>query len=119
MRRCRLALQNARRAKTFQLSAWETAWLTRKAEEANRTLGTPASTKVFQLVKELIAAVSKGNRDGGRVHAGSPAEVESWKDHFQAIQQGIGQVDDSVWPDITVRDVAEWLEDPPFMGRIS
>jgi hypothetical protein len=113
MRQCRAALKNARKAKAQQIRTWETTWLSQKAEEANRVMGTPASTKVFQLVKELIAAVGKGNRDGGRIQAGSPAEVEEWKDHFQAIQQGIGDVDDTIWPDISQRETATFLDDPP------
>ena len=48
-----------------------------------------------------------------------PAEVEAWKDHFQAIQQGIGEVDDRIWPDISQRPIDTSLDDPPFMGRVS
>ena len=86
--------------------------MSQKAEEANRTLDTPAATNIFQLVKELISAVGKGSRDGGQAHAGSPAEVEAWKDHFQAIQQGIGEVDDSIWPDISQRPIDTSVDDP-------
>lgn len=117
MRQCRAALQNARKAKAQQIRTWETTWLSQKAEEANRVMNTPAGTKVFQLVKELKAAVGKGNRDGGRIQAGSPAEVEEWKDHFQAIQQGIGDVDDTIWPDISQRETATFLDDPPSWGE--
>ena len=113
MQQCRRQLNTARRDKLQQIRTWETEWLSQKAEEANRTLDTPAATNIFQLVKELISAVGKGSRDGGQAHAGSPAEVEAWKDHFQAIQQGIGEVDDSIWPDISQRPIDTSLDDPP------
>ena len=113
MQQCRRQLNTARRVKLQQIRTWETEWLSQKAEEANRTLDTPAATNIFQLVKELISAVGKGSRDGGQAHAGSPAEVEAWKDHFQATQQGIGEVDDSIWPDISQRPIDTSLDDPP------
>lgn len=112
MQQCRRSLQNARRVKLQQIRNWETTWLSQKAEEVNRTLDSPVSTTIFNLVKELISAVGKGYRDGSKAQAGSPAEVEAWKDHFQAIQQGIGEVDDSIWPDISSRPLAIELADP-------
>lgn len=92
MQQCRRQLNMACRAKLQQICTWEAEWLSQKAEEANRTLDTPVSTTVFQLFKELISTVGERFRDGSKAHAGSPAEVEVWKDHFQAIQKGIGDV---------------------------
>ena len=111
--RARSNLRQARKQKARQIKLWEVEWLSQKAEEANRTINTSATSNVFRLVQDLVFAVGKGHKDGGRAHAGSPAEVEAWKDHFQAIQQGIGEVDDSIWADITSRDADISLNDTP------
>ena len=88
-----------------QLRQWETDWLSLKAAETNRLLDTPASSQVFQLVKDLLNAVGKSPRNGGRRVVASQAEVEDWKLHFQAIQAGLGTVDPRIWTDIPTRAV--------------
>lgn len=83
-----------RKEKFWQLKEWEVAWLRRKADEANRVL-TGCYPRVSHC-KDLVAAVGQPVGDGSRRMAGSQAEVESWKDHFEAIQAGIGDVNPSV-----------------------
>ena len=90
MQQCRTALQHARKIKAQKVRQWETTWLSQKAEEANRVMGTPSSTKVFQLVKELIAAAGKGNWDGGRIQAGSLLKWKSGKIIFRPYSKVLG-----------------------------
>ena len=99
-----------------QLRQWETDWLSLKAAETNHLLDTPASPQVFQLVKDLLNAVGKSPRNGGRRVVASQAEVEDGKLHFQAIQAGLGTVDPSIWTDIPICAVDP---SPPRHGRIS
>ena len=113
MARCRHQLQLVRKQKLWKIKAWEVEWLQQKADEANRVLGTPDATHVFRIVKDLIAAVGKPVGDGGRKMAASQEEVEAWKDHFAAIQAGIGEVNPNIWPDITSRPECHELDSKP------
>ena len=113
MVRTRHGLRLLRKNKAWQLKQWEIEWLQTKADEANRVLGTPDATHVFRIVKDLVAAVGKPRGDSGFRSAGSQAEVESWKDHFEAIQAGTGDVNPTVWADVSSRPVSMDLDGLP------
>ena len=109
----RRALQQARKEKTQRLQQWEVAWLTEKAEEANRALSTPNVTDMFKIVKTLCQEVGGKPRDGSAQMAAGPEVSEAWKHHFATIQQGAGNIADSVWQDIEPREEAPDIGQTP------
>ena len=105
-------LNQARRARRRQPSEWETAYWSQLATQAlqaerDRNLG-----ELFRLHKLLGAHTKLRQGDGSRVlPTDLEAEREAWKVHFEAIQNGAGDVADRVWANIPrVGEQARWLE---------
>ena len=79
---------------------WEVAWLKTKAEEANELVHRPNASMVFKVVKELTKGIPRKRTDGGTLQGMNQREVETWKEHFQTIQSGRGEVSEDVWEDM-------------------
>ncbi|CAE7488687.1 unnamed protein product, partial [Symbiodinium sp. CCMP2592] len=73
---------------------------------------------VFSVVKELTQGATRKKTDGGTRHVMNQQEVEEWKEHFQAIQTGRGEVSENVWEDMESRDVCMELDDPPTQEEV-
>ena len=108
-------LNTARRRRRRQVAEWETLYwseLATRALEAEhkRNLG-----ELFALHRLLGAHMQVRRRDGGRViPADIEGEREAWRQHFQTIQAGAGQVPEHVWNNIPQPgQVATWLDTPP------
>lgn len=110
----RRQLQQVRQHKREALQKWEEEWMTSKAEEADwaserRHMGT-----VFQIIRELTQAKEHRRRFGHRRHDNPQDEAEAWKTHFALIQQGVGDIPDTIWSDITpLHGEFNWLDNPP------
>eukprot|EP00439_Symbiodinium_sp_Y106_P041295 s3671_g5.t1 len=78
----------------------EVAWLKTKAEEANELVHRPNASMVFKVVKELTKGIPRKRTDGGTLQGMNQREVETWKEHFQTIQSGRGEVSEDVWEDM-------------------
>ena len=94
---------------------WERQWwddLANRANEANRT-GDQA--ELYRIYKQLGLREINGKRDGGSITvADVDSERELWKDHFQRISEGRGEVAQRVWTNVSeIRTEAKWLGEPP------
>ncbi|CAE7252939.1 unnamed protein product [Symbiodinium sp. CCMP2592] len=118
MARARRDLQQSRQMKRRTLSKWEVDWLRAKADEANALVDKPNASMVFSVVKELTQGATRKKTDGGTRHVMNQQEVEEWKEHFQAIQTGRGEVSENVWEDMESRDVCMELDDPPTQEEV-
>ena len=90
--RARGDLRRVRKEKAKALREWEVAWLKDKAEEANELVHRPNASMVFKVVKELTKGITRKRTDGGTLQGMNQREVEAWKEHFQAIQSGRGEI---------------------------
>ena len=111
--RFRRRLHEARRCKRLSVRGWKEDWLRERAQEADALIGTPEAHGVFKIVKQLLAAIKGDRRGGGRVRSSGKEELEAWKDHFEAIQAGRGQVTEAVWGDVEDRPEEPGLADFP------
>eukprot|EP00435_Cladocopium_sp_Y103_P009995 s4145_g2.t1 len=97
----RQALNQARKHKRDTLTGWEEAWLTSQAQAADQAATRQDMGTVFRIVKELANAEDTQRRFGCRSENNPDEAAEEWRQHFQSIQAGIGQVPDEVWDDIS------------------
>ena len=69
---------------------------------------------VFQIIRELTQAKEHRRRFGHRRHDNPQDEAEAWKTHFALIQQGVGDIPDTIWSDvIPLQGEFNWLDNPP------
>ena len=94
------------------------SWLREKAEEANEAMGSPNTSQIFRVVKELTKGASRKARDGGFSIAANQQEAEAWKEYFRLIQEGEGEVEPGVWADVAGKDVDDRLDDAPSVEEV-
>ncbi|CAJ1396225.1 unnamed protein product [Effrenium voratum] len=117
-RAARQGLRATRRTKKVTLGEWETAWLDRKAAEADEAADQGRTGIVFRVIKELVQD-HRTSGFGNRRAADPQGEAEEWKQHFARIQAGRGEVADSVWIDVESREgIDTWLDGVPTLEEI-
>ena len=67
---------------------------------------------VFRITRELAKGRDAASSFGTRRSEDPQAEAEAWRRHFEVIQQGAGDVNVTVWQDVTGPPAA-WLDDLP------
>jgi ribonuclease HI len=118
-RRARRQLQEARKLKMVVFNQWEEDWMTAKAKAADRAADFGHSGTLFAIIKELTQVKEHRRSFGFRRDEDPAGEAEAWKQHFEHIQSGVGQIPDEVWRDITPLPVtADWLSSPPTPEEI-
>ncbi|CAL1153616.1 unnamed protein product [Cladocopium goreaui] len=93
--------------------------MTAKAKAADRAADFGHSGTLFAIIKELTQVKEHRRSFGFRRDEDPAGEAEAWKQHFEHIQSGVGQIPDEVWRDITPLPVtADWLSSPPTPEEI-
>lgn len=112
-------LRQARAVKSAKLVQWEEEWMNAKAALADQASDKRHMGTVSQVMRELTQVREHTRRFGHRRHENPAAEAEAWKQHFSKIQEGEGEVADSIWADIsTVQGDFSWLGSPPTKEEI-
>ena len=112
------AAQQVKRARTILRQVpkqWEESWWTNFAEEAEEAGNKGDSTRMFSACKELRDRRERARDGGTQKGVENPEEErEAWKQHFETIQAGSGEVSESVWEHLGEPcEIEEWLGEEP------
>lgn len=112
--RKRAYLNEVRNMKRNSLQQWEEQWMNEKADAADQAATQGRMGSLFQIIRELSQAKEHRKRFGLRRSDNPQQEAEDWKEHFRIIQEGVGNIPDEVWQDITPQGPpVQWLNSPP------
>ena len=118
-RQTRSDLNQVRRTRRRQLGVWETTYWATLAARALQADKDGDTAELFKMHKALGAYKQVRRRDGAEARpADIEAEREAWREHFCAIQAGVGEVPDRVWDNIPQSArMADWLALGPSHGE--